>query len=136
MLDSPLNSSNKKNIIRIKKIISQLKLKKDLRPSPSVSATFYKNGDIKIGNNNKFWFVKNNKWYELKEDVIKKKIIFDYDNKLYKLNVLPQIGEYYNIPLFVKQCKNITKKNTMIEFIGTIKTITDLETKYNKYIIN
>jgi hypothetical protein len=134
MLDSPLNSSNNKNISRIKKIISQLKLKKDLRPSPPVSATFYKNGNIKIGNNKKFWFIKNSKWYELKEDIIKKKIIFVDDSKLYKLNDLPQIGEYYNIPLFVNQCKKIKKKYTMIEFIGTVNAIANLEATYKKYI--
>jgi hypothetical protein len=140
MLDSPLNSSNKKNINRIKKIINQLKLKEYIRPSPPVSATFYKNDNIKIGNNKKFWFIKNSKWYELKEDVIKKKIIFINDHKLYKsndilrLNDLPQIGEYYNIPLFVNQCKKIKKKYTMIEFIGTVNTIANLEATYKKYI--
>jgi len=133
MLDSPLVSSNTNNINRIKNIIGQLKLKKELRPSPPISATFYKNNTIKIGNNNNFWIIKNNKWNEIKENVIKKKYIFDYKNKLiYKILDLPQIAEYNNIPLFIYNIKEIPSIKYNIQLIGTDKTLLEFEKKYVK----
>lgn len=127
MLDSPLITSNKKNISRIKKIISQFKLKKELRPSPPISATFYKNNTIKIGNNNKFWIIKNGKWNEIKENIVIKKEIYIYKNKLLQKNEnIPRIGEYNNIPLFINKIKP-NRKDILIEFIGTIETIETIE---------
>ena len=134
MLENPLISSNTKNITRIKKIISQFKLKKDLRPSPQISATFYKNNTIKLGNNNKFWIIKNNKWNEIKENVIIKKINFDKKNKnkkIYKIMRIPRIGEYNNIPIFIYNIKN-TKKEKIIKFIGTDESINNFEREYIK----
>jgi hypothetical protein len=124
MLDSPMLSSNIKNISRIKKIISQFKLKKISRPSPPISATFYKTNDIKIGDNNKFWIINNNKWQEIKHDVIKKQICINTNNK-FKLINIPRIGEYNNIPLFITKIEK--KKNITIEFIGIDKTIDALQ---------
>lgn len=122
MINSPL-VLNSKNITRIKKIITQLKLKKEIRPSPPVSATFYKNSIIKLGDNNKFWIIKNSRWNELKDDVIKKSFNFDrkFKDKL-KINKIPQIGEFNNVPLFVNKW-NVDKKITQIEFIGTQKSL-------------
>ena len=82
IIKDPLLNDNK-NTIRIKKIFTQLKLKKIIRPGPSVSATFYKNNDIKIGNNNKFWIISGNKWIQLKDNVIKKK--YNINNNLKKI---------------------------------------------------
>jgi hypothetical protein len=127
MLENPLIDVNVKNINRIKKIISQLKLKKELRPSPSISATFYKINTIKLGNNNKFWVVKNNKWFQINEDCIKQKINISVKNKFYnKIINIPRIGEYNNIPLFIS---NITsnKKEKCIEIIATSQTINILD---------
>lgn len=124
MLQNPLIISNTKNITRIKKIITQLKLKKELRPSPSVSATFYKDKTIKIGNNNKFWIIKNGKWNEIKEDIIKKQFEIK-SNYLWKLNFLPQIGDYSIIPLFLNNTKE--QKNSIIELIGTHESIEQFE---------
>jgi hypothetical protein len=88
MLDSPLLTTNIENIKRIKKIVNQMKLKKELRPSPPVSATFYKNNDIKLGDNNKFWIIKNYKWMEIKEDICKRKFDLKYNDKLtYKIEL-------------------------------------------------
>jgi len=127
MLDSPLVSSNVKNINRIKKIISQLKLKKELRPSPPISATFYKNNTIKLGNNNNFWIIKNNKWNEIKETITKKTYIFNYnDKKIYKILKIPQIGEYNNIPLFIFNKKENANKTYKIQIIATDKIIKDI----------
>lgn len=135
MIQSPLVTNNTKNINRIKKIVNQLKLKKELRPSPSISASFYKNNIIKIGNNNKFWIIKNKKWYEIKEDVIKKQFNinpkniwkFMYPSK-YLSNYLPLIGEYNIIPLFINNIKN-----NKLELIGTQNTISEFEN--NKKVI-
>jgi hypothetical protein len=66
LCSSPLK--NDKNITQIKKNIKYLKLKKDAkRQGPPISATFYKTGDIKLGNNKNFWIINNGKWIEIKE---------------------------------------------------------------------
>jgi hypothetical protein len=126
MLQSPL-SDDVKNINRIKKIITQFKLKKNMRPSPSVSATFYKNNIIKIGNNNKFWIIKNGKWNEINENILCKKYIILY-NKLHYIDFIPQIGEYSLLPLFIN---NITidkkKKFATIELLCINNYITEFE---------
>lgn len=110
MAYSPLDE--KKNISRIKKIISQFKIK--VRTGPNVSATFYKEGDIKQGNNNKFWIVKGGKWIEIKDNIITKKVEFKKISSKKKLNEIPQIGEFNNKLLFVK---NYNK--SYIELIGS-----------------
>ena len=122
IIKDPLLNDNK-NTIRIKKIFTQLKLKKIIRPGPSVSATFYKNNDIKIGNNNKFWIISGNKWIQLKDNVIKKK--YNINNNLKKnkkINTIPQIGEYNTVPLFVNSFE-FKNKMSIIEYIGTVETI-------------
>ena len=76
-----------------------------------------------MGDNNKFWIIKNSRWNELKDDVIKKSFNFDrkFKDKL-KINKIPQIGEFNNVPLFVNKW-NVDKKITQIEFIGTQKSL-------------
>ena len=124
MAYSPLSKNNTKNIIRIKKIINQLKLKKDSeRKGPSVSATFFKEGDVKIGNNKKFWIKSGNKWMELNEKVITKEYKFiGIPKSERKINLIPQIGESNKIPLFVSDFYKY-RKNNFIELVGTEKTL-------------
>jgi len=132
---SPLESDNSKNITRIKKIISQLKLKKEARKGPSVSATFYPNKVIKLGNNNLFWEKKNGKWVELSETPIKKLYEFtSVPKKTIKINDIPQIGEHNTKPLFVNNFY-IKNKKYYIEFIGSEKIMIDLD-KYIKKVEN
>jgi len=50
MIIDPLKN-DKMNNIRLNKIINQLKLKSTFRPSPSMSATFNKTNDIRMGCN-------------------------------------------------------------------------------------
>jgi len=95
MVESPL--TNIKNASRIKKNIKQLKIKSD-RSGPSISASFYKNGDIKIGNDGYFWIIKNNKWMKINEKPIIE--IVKINNNL--LKKIPQIGYTNKQPLFVK----------------------------------
>jgi hypothetical protein len=104
LCSSPLK--NDKNIIQIKKNINALKLKNDpKRMGPLVSATFYKEGDIKLGKNKKLWIKKNNKWLEINEKNEKIKINIDLKkinkNQENFLNKIPFIGMYNNNPIFI-----------------------------------
>jgi len=85
LCSSPLK--NDKNIVQIKKNIAKLKLKYDpKRIGPLVSATFFNEGDIKIGKNKYFWIKKNNKWIQINEKPIKIKININ-DKKKIKNNL-------------------------------------------------
>lgn len=95
MVESPL--LNTKNTSRIKKNFKQLKIKSG-RIGPSISASFYKNGDIKIGNDDYFWIIKNNKWIKINE----KPIIEIIKTKNNLLKKIPQIGYTNKEPSFVK----------------------------------
>jgi hypothetical protein len=135
MAFSPLESDNNKNLTRIKKIVSQLKLKKgakEIRKGPSVSATFYPNKSIKLGNNNSFWEKKNGKWVDLKEKSMIKLYEFNQKPKnTRKIEYTPQIGQHNTIPLFVNKFFIINKKY-YIEFIGSEKMINELDIFINK----
>lgn len=107
-MTSSLLENNKKNITRVKKIISQLKLKNDpKRKGPNISATFYDDNIIRIGNNNNFWITKNNKWNEIKKPIVSQ--YFEIKNSTKKLdkkiinniNNISQIGQYSKIPVFM-----------------------------------
>lgn len=92
---SPLK--NTRSASRIKKIISQLKLKNDTkRKGPPVSATFYKNGTIKIGNDNYFWIINKGKWHRIstKPELVTKEVKLRHN--------IPSIGEYNTKPIFIK----------------------------------
>ena len=104
---SPLK--NGKNIKQIKKNINNLKIRNyEERKSPSTSATFYKKGDYKLGINNKFWIVKNNKWIEIKEKPVVFKITTVQNNKFF-YNI-PFIGMFNNEPIFIVKTENIKKQ--------------------------
>ena len=132
MLSDPLKT-DKMNNIRLKKIINQFKLKTELRPSPPMSATFNKTGDIRIGNNGKFWIIKNNKWVEIKDKIIKKSVIININNKsvlqkMQKSNIL-QLGEKNTKLIFINNF--IYKKNTIeIQFIGNEENVNKIS-NYN-----
>ena len=104
LCSSPLK--NDKNIRQIKKNINYFKFKYDpKRKSPLVSATFYNDGDIKIGKNNFFWIKKNKKWTQINEEPIYIKININ-TKKINKkqstfLDTLPFIGQYNNNPIFI-----------------------------------
>ena len=104
LCSSPL--INDKNIGQINKNIKALKIKGD-RPSPSVSATFYKDGIYKLGNNKKIWKIKSGKWIEIKEPLIKKSIIVNENNKL--INKISFEGMYSKNPIFIISVKNKKK---------------------------
>ena len=111
-----------KNIIQIKKNISQLKIKNDLlRKGPSVSATFYSLNNIKIGNNKKLWIIKNNKWQEINENIIKFNFVYD-PKKINKkqqdfISKLSLIAQYNNNGIFVESIK--IGKNIELKLLTT-----------------
>lgn len=116
---SLLNNNNSKNISRVKKIISQFNFKNDpKRIGPNISATFYNDDIIRIGNNGNFWITKNNKWTEIKKPVVKKVFhiavqIKDYDKKILNfINNIKQIGEYSKEPIFMNAFSQVSLPKT------------------------
>ena len=112
MCISPLISI--KNASRINKIIKQLKIKKD-RKGPTLSASFYKSGDIKYGNNDKFWINNKGKWSEMKGDIKSEQVEFNKS----LINKTPQIGEYNTKPIFIKEF-TVKKKKPFATVISLI----------------
>ena len=101
---SPLKSKIVAN--NIKKVFSKLKIRKDeSRQSPPVSATFYKEGIYRIGNNNNIWFIKNGKWNELKNTVSIE------INNLKKIKNISYLADINIQPIFIK---SIDKKFIII----------------------
>jgi len=91
---------NGKNITQINKNIRALNLKNDpKRKGPAVSATFYKTGDIKLGNNSMFWIISKGKWTEIKEKPKKIKIKLNNDTSLIKK--IPYVGHHNTKPIFL-----------------------------------
>lgn len=128
LCSSPLKKD--KNIIQIKKNIANLKLKKDPnRKGPSVSATFYNTGDVKIGNNGKMWRISNGKWIEIKEKIHRITGIVEtskLNNKQkIKLSEIPFIGLDYKHPVFIVSSK-YQKSSYLIEFLCAESYLKDL----------
>jgi len=119
MCDSLKNETNKKNITRIKKVISQFNFKLEKRKGPQISATFYKDGTVKMGNNGKCWEVKNGKWNELKDEIDEKifyvpvanKAISNKNKTIKIVNSIPQVSLYNNKALFMTDLTIMILKN-------------------------
>jgi len=124
LCSSPLK--NDKNISKINKNINALKIsnKYILRPSPPISATFYENNNIKVGNNGKLWIVKNGKWNEINKDICEINITVDFTkiNSKQKsfLKKLSFISQYNNHGIFVKTITLKNKNTFILELITTI----------------
>jgi len=104
LCSSPLKKD--KNISQINKNISNLKIKNDPdRKGPAVSATFYKEGAIKIGNNKMFWIIKSKKWVQINEKPKKIKI-----KSTEIKEKIPYIGHHNTKPIFLVSTKIL--KNT------------------------
>lgn len=92
MIESPLK--NEKNAKRIDKVLNQLKIKrKDDRKSPNISATFFKEGDIKLGNDYNFHIIKNGKWMLYQKPVAK---IIDFHLEEFNKNASKVMINYVN----------------------------------------
>jgi hypothetical protein len=112
---SPL-SNNKENNLRIAKIVAQLKLKKEQRQGPSLSATFDPDQTFRMGNNLKIWKKVNGRWVQIKEETIFQKI--EILNKK-TINKIAQIGEASKNPIFIKSLIRKSPKKIVIEIFGT-----------------
>jgi len=97
-----------KNAKRINHVIKQMKIKKG-RKGPTLSASFYKSGIIKFGNNNKFWITKYGKWIEMKGEIKTTKV--KLEKKHYKI---PQLGETNTKPIFIKEFLTEKKKDYVV----------------------
>ena len=127
MCSSPL--SNDKNIKQIKLNISILNIsilnipKYTKRKGPTVSATFYDNGDIKLGNNKYFWIKKNNKWVQISEKPITITIEINIKKinkkQLTYLEKLPYIAQHNTNPIFIVSSKNTKSSLYNIKLILT-----------------
>jgi hypothetical protein len=128
LCSSPLK--NDRNISQINKNIKAMKIsnKYILRPSPPISAVFYANNNIKVGNNGKLWIIKNGKWNEINKDYEVHKINIKFDfNKINNkqktfIKKLSFISQYNNHGIFVE---SYTVKKT----IFTIDLITIIDNK-------
>lgn len=114
LCESPLKSSACSSTI--KKVMSSLKIKKkDGRVSPSTSATFYKNGTIKVGIDKNFWKVSHGKWAKVMGETILSKVEINMKDKnaIKKLKTLTQIGDICNGTVVVKSFETNHKKHTI-----------------------
>jgi hypothetical protein len=106
----------------IDKIFKLLQIKKN-RSGPSVSATLYKEGIYKIGENKLLWVKNNNKWVKY-NDKDGKLEIYDIQmsnfnkNKLIKI---PFIAEENTKPLFI-----LSNNNNKYKILATSKTIKNI----------
>jgi hypothetical protein len=89
----------------IKKVFTKLKIRDDLeRKSPLVSATFYKPGIYRVGNNVGIWTIKGGKWIELKNTVT------TTINNIKHIKKISYLYDVNTIPIFISKItgKNIT----------------------------
>lgn len=130
LCSSPLKEDT--NIIQIKKNIRHLHIKKQLtRQGPPNSATLYKTGDIKIGNNKYFWIIKGGKWIEIKEIPQKLKVVIKNISLKQKkwLTQIPFVGQSNTNPIFIRSI-SFNKNIHNIEFI----LLEDMKSNIMKYI--
>jgi len=86
LLDSPLRNIKKANSLL--KTFNKYKIRTNLRNSPLSSASWYKSGDIKIGEDDNFYKVKNGKWIKINYKLVEMKcILYDFYKKGKKVNI-------------------------------------------------
>ena len=115
-----------KNAQRIKKIISQIKLKKEDRKGPQISSTWYSDSSYRMGNDDMIWYTKNNKWNQLKIKLNIIKILLSYKDtknknvkKLYTiLNKIRQIGQDSKDPIFLNNLLQYYDRNKKLNYIS------------------
>jgi hypothetical protein len=130
MAYSPFKSlSTAKNISNV---FTKLKIRtKGERKGPLISASFYKNGEYKMGSNGNIWIINNKKWMEIKETIkYKVKINLDKKTQKYLLNI-NHCGDKSKIPIFILNYK-VNKKMADIDFLTTNNYIDNIK----KHIIN
>ncbi len=122
--ETPLK--NKANSVRIKKILTQLKINTDKkRTGPSVSATFYPESTYKIGLDKEIWEKKSGRWVKVSEP-IKTSTIEISDEIPKKIQKIVGIGEPSDKPIFISNMKLEKKNKYKISFIGIDKEIQNI----------
>lgn len=129
LCSSPLTGD--KNIGQIKKNISALKINTKYieRPSPPISASFYPNGTVKVGNNNKLWMIKNGKWFELSNlKTIRLTIQYNKLNAKQQnfINTFSLHGQYNKTALFIIK-SSYNRNKYILDVITTSNNISKIE---------
>lgn len=114
------NEGHNTNIL---KVFNKLKIRKT-RPSPLVSASFYKNDTIKIGNDNNFYIVKNGKWIKITDKIIEFNAVININNKNNFFKSLGCVGEASHIPAFIKSIQTKNKGVLHVKIV-TFQNIVD-----------
>ncbi len=117
---SPLK--NKENATRIKKILNMLELRPG-RMSPSISATIFKPGTIKIGSDSNFWIQNKGKWLKMSGKIVRQKVHVNVNDKkqMKMINTAPQIGDFSTKPHFIESFTNDYKKKELVLTIITLE---------------
>jgi len=127
-LDSPIKNQFLSKII--KNTISQLNIKKE-RIGPSISATYYKNNDILIGNDDKIWKINNKKWVRA-NDIILQKLSIKIPVTKKNQKLLEDVSKYFSYNYFESN-SSIIKKITILPQLGEISScgiiLQDVKTK-------
>ena len=114
----------------IKNTISQLNIKKD-RIGPSISATYYKNNDLLVGNDGKIWKINNKKWVKA-ADVISQKLSIKIPVTKKNQQILEDICKYFSYAYFESK-SSIIKKIAKLPQLGEVSScgiiLRDIKTK-------
>lgn len=127
-----LNSPSKNEFLAkfIKNTISQLNIKKD-RIGPSISATYYKNNDILIGNDGKIWKINNKKWVKI-PDVISQKLSIKIPVTKKNQQLFEEVCKYFSYAYFQPKSP-IIKKIAKLPQLGEVSScgviLRDIKTK-------
>ncbi len=103
----------------IKNTISQLKIKKD-RMGPSISATYYKNNDLLVGNDGKIWKINNKKWVKA-ADVIPQKLSIKIPITKKNQKILEDVCKYFSYAYFESKSP-IIKKIAKLPQLGEVSS--------------
>jgi len=116
-LDSP--AKNQALAKFIKNTISQLKIKKD-RMGPSISATYYKNNDLLVGNDGKIWKINNKKWVKA-ADIISRKLSIKIPVTKKNQQLLEHVCKYFSYA-YLEPKSSIIKKIAKLPQLGEVSS--------------
>jgi hypothetical protein len=103
----------------IRNTIFQLKIKND-RMGPSISATYYKNNDLLIGNDGKLWKINNKKWVKA-VDVNFRKVSIKIPVTKKNQQLLENVCEYFSYEYF-RPNSSIIKKIAKLPQLGEVSS--------------
>ncbi len=114
----------------IKNTISQLNIKKD-RMGPSISATYYKNNDLLVGNDGKIWKINSKKWVKA-VDITSRKLSIKIPVTKKNQKLLEDVCKYFSYAYFESKSP-IIKKIAKLPQLGEVSScgiiLRDIKTK-------